>query len=428
MRRAAAIAGVLAAALFAGTGAAANTTPDADPNQAADLNARGVEAYNAKHWDEAGSCFEKAYDLAPDNATVRRNLCNTYQAQANELAKAADFAGGAEKLVHAISVDPENPSALAQLGSYYLRMDMVNDAVFRLEDSLELDPGNLDVQELLGDAYYRANDLPAALAQWDAVRERGPNRNGLREKIEKASREEGVEGRFTRSRSAHFEISYASGTSGGDLGAVLQTLERAYRDIGRQLGAVYPPGPIAVIVYTADDFAKATLLGEHVGALYDGKIRVPIRDKAGQAMTAQELERRLNHEYTHVVVRFLVAGNVPWWLNEGLAETLSNSLSPSDMDLLRQANAAGALLPLASLETEQLKRLDPASLEVAYLQAHATVDFLWRRYGVRGLSPMLDGLAQDQDAETALTASYRQTYDTLQREVSASLGRSVSRR
>lgn len=395
---------------------------------AAESNSLGVEAYNAKQWDEAARHFEQAYKLAPDNATVKRNLCNTYQAQANEFAKTSEFAAGVERLLLAVSADPENPSALAQLGAYYLRLEMVNDAVFRLEDSVELDPENLDVQELLGDAYYKANDLAAALAQWELVRERDPNRRGLVDKLNKAYREEGIEGNYRRTQSAHFVISYAPNTSGGDLGKVLQTLERAYRDIGRKLGNVYPPTPIQVVAYTAKDFSQATLLDEHIGAVYDGKIRVPIRDATGVSIPESEMWRRLFHEYTHVVVRYWAGDSVPWWLNEGLAETFSNRLSSTETTLLRQASAANVLMPLSSLEEAQLKRLDPDLLQIAYMQAHATVEYLWSRYGIRGIAPMLDALTQGSSPEDALIASYRLNYDRLHKEVAAQLGSTVSKR
>ncbi|MBX7258542.1 MAG: tetratricopeptide repeat protein [Candidatus Hydrogenedentes bacterium] len=402
-------------------GAASATT-------AAEFNALGVDAYNAKQWDQAAKQFEQAYKLAPDNATVKRNLCNTYQAQANECAKNSDFASGVERLLLAVSADPENPSALAQLGAYYLRLDMVNDAVFRLEDSVELDPDNLDVQELLGDAYYRANDLAAALAQWELVRERDPNRRSLIDKLNKAYREEGVEGAYRKTRSAHFEISYAPNTSGGDLGKVLQTLERAYRDIGRKFGNVYPPTPIQVVAYTAKDFSLSTQLDEHIGAVYDGKIRVPIRDEAGAPIPEAELWRRLFHEYTHVVVRYWGGDSVPWWLNEGLAETFSNRLSSAETNLLREASAANLLIPLSSLEEGQLKRLDADTLQIAYMQSHATVEYLWGRYGIRGIGPMLDSLTQGTPPEEALIGSYRLNYDRLQKEVSKQLGATVSKR
>ncbi|MCL4692441.1 MAG: tetratricopeptide repeat protein, partial [Candidatus Hydrogenedentes bacterium] len=270
---------------------------------AAEFNANGVALYNEGRWDEAIQSFASAYNLAPDNETVRRNLCNAYQAQANALARSGDFSTAIELLRLAISVEPENPSPLAQLGSYYLRIDMVSEAMYRLEESVELDPSSIDVQELLGDAYYKNNDLAAALAQWELVLEMNPNRPGLAEKLEKAYREESVEFNFRQTQSAHFRVSFAPGTNGGDLSRVLQILERAYRDIGRKFGGAYPPTPIQVILYTGDDFARATLLGEHVGAVYDGKIRVPIADRSGQIISEDELWRRLYHEYTHVVIR-----------------------------------------------------------------------------------------------------------------------------
>lgn len=394
----------------------------------ADLNAKGVESYNARRWDEAIHYFARAYESAPTNPTVRRNLCNAYQAQANELARAADFATAAELLELAISVDPENASPLAQLGSYYLRLDMIADAVFRLEEAVELDPTNTDALELLGDAYYRNNNLAAALEHWEAVREKEPNRRGLTAKLEKAYREESVEYNFSGTRSTHFEITFKPGTSGGDVSRVLQVLERAYRDIGRRCGGVYPPAPIHVTVYTADDFARATQMGEHVGAVYDGKIRVPLRDTAGTSISDDELTRRLYHEYTHVVVRFWAGSHVPWWLNEGLAETFSRSFTPQDAAVLDQFNQMQALFPLKDLESGQLKSLDADALDLAYRQSHAAVSYLWDRYGQRGLANYMNQLAQKTDFEQALIAAYRLNYDLLQREVAAGFTTLASRR
>lgn len=403
-------------------------TVAARAQSAADYNADGVSLYNAGRWDEAIQSFASAYNLAPENETVRRNLCNAYQAQANTLARSGDFTTAIDLLRLAISIEPENPSPLAQLGSYYLRVDMVSDAIYRLEESVELDPSSIDVQELLGDAYYKNNDLAAALAQWELVLEMNPNRTGLSEKLDKAYREEAVEFNFRQTQSAHFRVSFAPGTNGGDLSRVLQILERAYRDIGRKFGGAYPPTPIQVILYTGDDFARATLLGEHVGAVYDGKIRVPIADRSGQIIAPDELWRRLYHEYTHVVIRFWAGDNVPWWLNEGLAETFSNDVSSSDSALLYDAYQAGLLFPLGDMEESQLKRLDADSLYLAYRQAHATASFLWNRYGHRGIAGMMEQLAQGASGEDALITTCRLNYATLEREVVNNFGRTLSQR
>ena len=133
---------------------------------ASDYNAEGVKLYGRKQWDQALEYFLAAYELAPDNPTVRRNLCHSYQAIANDLVKSNDYRTAVQLLQNAISVDPQNAGPLVQLGSYYLRQDLSQEAAFRLEEAVELAPDNADAYDLLCDAYYKMNELAAALAQW----------------------------------------------------------------------------------------------------------------------------------------------------------------------------------------------------------------------------------------------------------------------
>lgn len=387
---------------------------------ASDYNSAGIEHYNAKNWDAAIELFLQGYELSPDNPTIRQNLCNAYRAAADELAKARDLTSAAQLVELAISVDPENPLPLIQLGSYYLQMGHVPDAVFRLEEAVELAPDNVTAHELLGDAYYRDNDVPSALAEWELVAELDPNRKSLEQKLEKAYRENSVEGNFRRSGSRHFEISFPPGTPGRELNKVLTVLERAYRDIGRRFH-VYPPAPIHVILYSAGEFTQATAVGDHVGALYDGKIRVPGQGNSGEPLSTKEFERRLHHEYVHVVVRAAVGDDVPWWVNEGLAETFSRDADSLDREMLREAVRKDRLFNLDDLEQAQLEKQDPEALRLAYTQAHATVRFLLNQFGQRGLNRMLSALADGFEPEEALKVSYRRTYDLLETEVVAAI-------
>ena len=64
---------------------------ESDLQGAALLNAKGVEAYKQKNWEEALTHFLGAYRLAPNQSVVRRNLCNTYQAIADELMRSSKF-------------------------------------------------------------------------------------------------------------------------------------------------------------------------------------------------------------------------------------------------------------------------------------------------------------------------------------------------
>ncbi len=400
------------------TVAAALALPVAAVAQGAhEFNAEGVALYNAGRYNDAIRSFEKAYDLARDNTTVRRNLCNAHQAAANAVAKTADFARAAQHLELAIAIDAENASPLVQLASYYLRLDMVYEAIARLEEAIEIEPRNVTAHDLLGDAYYMDNDIQNARVQWEWVATQEPNRTGLQKKLEKAGREAAVEADYRPSGSRHFQLTFDPQMPGRMLRRVLTTLERAYVEVGRNFGNVFPPSPVQVIAYNQQDFANATLVGNHVGGIYDGKIRIPLNDEKGALLDDATLEERLFHEYTHVVVRFLTGDNVPWWLNEGAAETFSKPMTPDRAALLQRAIAEDILFPLAAIDANQLNLLDPASLQLAYAQSHATVHYLWSRFGQGRLANMLSALAAGKSPEDALFESYNRTYDSLLKEV-----------
>lgn len=387
-----------------------------------DFNAEGVAFYSAGHFLQAVDSFERAYEGRPDNQTVRRNLCNARQSAANELAQAADYEQAAEHLEHAIAVDPNNASPLVQLASYYLRLNMVYDAIFRLEEAIELEPRNVTAHDLLGDAYYMDNDLPSARIQWEWVEEVDPDRPGLRRKLEKAAREEQTEVEHRARNSRNFRSSSDPEIPTRVVNNVLDILEKARRDIGRKFGGVYPPSQTVVVIYNDKGFADATQVGSHVGALYDGKIRIPLMDETGQMLDGTTLHERLYHEYTHVVVQFLTNGNVPWWLNEGLAETFSRPITEARAQLLQRALSEDLLFTLASLSANQLSKLEPAALQLAYAQAHATVSHLVKGTRLRRLPALMSSLAEGTAPEDALHANYRHTFESLQKDVLASLG------
>lgn len=386
---------------------------------AADFNNQGITAYEQKNYPLAISLFEQAYEGAPANDTVRHNLCNALQAQADALAKTADFAAAAKLLETAVGVDPANPAPLTQLGAYYLRLDMVPDAILRLEEAIELKPGQLDAHELLGRAYYADNDVPSALIQWDYVLSVEPGRKDLADLREKAKREQSVEGNFKRRGSRHFNISYPPGIPNDIRARVVSILEGAYLQVGAKFGKVYPPTPIQVVIYDKGQFQAATNLSEHVGAVFDGKIRAPLTDDKGEFLPDDEMKRRLTHEFVHVVVRFVAGLNAPWWLNEGFAETFSSELDENDERVLAKAAAEGKLFKLAQLEKSQLMSRTPEQLQLAYAQAQSATAYLWQRYGQKRLVEMMSSLSAGMAPEEALKKHYSRTYADLDREIAS---------
>lgn len=392
----------------------------ATAQEAAAYNADGVEAYNSKLWAEAVASFEKSLQLQPDNAVIARNLCNAYQSLANDLVKRDAVEQAVQRLESAIVVDPRNPSPLIQLASYYFhpRINAIQDAVYRLQEALELDPKNVDAHDLLGDAFYKTNNLSAAREAWEWVQKTQPDRPGLADKLKKVQREEAVESDFRDSGSRHFNLSYTPGTPSRELAKVQNILEKAFIQVGLRLGRTYPPTPVQVIIYNAQGFTDATQLGGHVGALYDGKIRIPLMDEQGAPLKDDELTRRLYHEYSHVVIRFICGDKVPWWLNEGLAEYLSRDFDAHRKEQFAQACAEEKLNTLTALEQGQLEKLGVEALAVAYVQAHATVNFLWERFGqVRILQLLKELKGSELPPEQVLRRVAARNYNTLEREV-----------
>jgi hypothetical protein len=228
-------------------------------------------------------------------------------------------------------------------------------------------------------------------------------------------REEQVEFDFKGDRSRNFNVTFDREAESFLVREVLRILEQAYKDIGRSLGGYYPPTPIQVSLYTTEGFSESTQTGAHVGALFDGtKIRCPVLDKNGKSIPLDVLRERLYHEYVHVVVHHTAKNTVPWWFNEGLAETLSSSISDYQKTLLKKAMEDGTLYELETISPQNLLgEMSPEDLMLAYAQSHATVMYLKTRYGERRFSRMLDALQSGDTGEDALRGVYGLSYNSL---------------
>ena len=389
-------------------------------HSAYDLNERGFECYNQGKWGESIDWFEKAYDLTPENATVRRNLCNAHQSMANMLARRSEYDQAIKHLELAIGVDPRNESPLIQLGSYYLYLGRVQEAIAHLEDAIDIAPPNVDAHDLLGDAYNKDNDLKSACEQWQWVYNMQPARPGLKKKLSDAMRQESVEAKNRSLESRHFKLSCPD-IPRADVVRVISALDRAYNTIGRKFGNVYPSGQVAVVVYKAGQFSKATQSENYVGALYDGKIRLPLYDDNGNVLSEDELQMRLFHEYTHVLVHQLCGNTVSWWINEGLAESLSHEVSQEEIVLLAHAKTADELLSFAKLGENQMDKLSPNVLRLAYAQSHFAVDYLIKRYTLSRMNRVLREIAKGVKSGDAFLTVFGRTEDSLLKEIRRAL-------
>lgn len=406
---------LLALALLAGAGSVFAQQPPA----AKGFNELGVMAFQEKRYEIALDNFGKALELEKNNPSIRRNLCAVHQAMANDLAMAGKMAEALARVNLGLEVDPENASALAQAGAYRLKQGDLTAATTQLEKAVALEGANKEARFLLGEAYYQQNKLTEAKVQWDEVLKLDPAWPGLQEKLDKLARENSVEASFEAHDAGHFQLRYAEALSDATRDGVFRVLEEAYKSVGEKLGGAFPAEPVQVVLYSGEQFAEATQSAAHVGALFDGKIRAPITGKSKRFLTPQVLSTRLTHEYVHVVLAQIGGGRIPWWLNEGLAETLSRPMDQARERLLRKAYTSDHAASLADLEARQLDKLDANELALAYAQAHAATQFLWNEGGSKKMVDAIRRMNEGTPSQDAIREAFGVDYPALEEKVKA---------
>src|SRR4029077_14596027 len=133
-----------------------------------------------------------------------------------------------------------------------------------------------------------------------------------------------------------------------------------------------PPDSIGVVLYTQQSFADITRAPGWVGALNDGRIRVPVQGLSG---VTPELSRILKHELTHSFVRQKTRGHAPTWIQEGLAQWMEGKRSGEDAVLLLQVNQEGHAASLGTLEGSWIQ-LSTVEAAYAYAWALATIEYI----------------------------------------------------
>jgi len=215
-----------------------------------------------------------------------------------------------------------------------------------------------------------------------------------------------LQGRFYESRGAHFVVLFEGPADEALARRIVERLEQAYWRIGGVLTA-YPSKPIAVVLYTTEQFRDITRLPAWTAAAYDGRIRVPIK---GALADMDQLDRVLSHEFVHAVVATLGGRNVPVWFNEGLAVALEGSDEGHDDALLGRVRTRPALQELHG----SFLGLSGDGARVAYaMSAHAVRRMIALRgpYAAVGL---LQDLGRGAEFAGAFQQHFAMRYDDFQ--------------
>ena len=218
---------------------------------------------------------------------------------------------------------------LLNLAYLHLRRSEYTVALELLDRARRLAPDSPDVAKLSGWADYGLNRLPQAVEEWKRSQQLRPDPE-VASALERAERDAQVETNFEEGVSAHFVLRY-DGSAAPDLArAVLGELENDFESMV-SLFDYTPAEPVAVILYTNRDFADITRAPAWVGAINDGRIRVPVQ---GVLTVTPALASDLRHELAHSFISQKTHGNCAIWLHEGIAQWAEGKRSKDDAAML----------------------------------------------------------------------------------------------
>jgi tetratricopeptide (TPR) repeat protein len=356
--------------------------------------------------------MEKASRQNPLDLAARQAYQTALSQAIELLVQQGDLASSMTYLQRLLLLDPNNLQAQMATGAIHLRNGQYALAEDVLSQALVQHPDSADLLYLLGSACYFQEKNQLAKQHWERSLQLKfrPELEGLLKKIEGENRAEDL---YRQSNSLHFMIKYEGNENNQALGkAILSSLEKSFFELEPTLG-FSPKQPIAVVLYPDEVFRDITQTPSWVGALNDGKIRLPIK---GLTQLDDDLKRILKHELIHSFVRLKSGPDCPVWLNEGLAQYLAGESTHSYLYLFKQAVSEKKLPPLQHLEAPFLALPLPVA-QWAYKESLLAVEFLDRSFGMREIQRLLEQMSSTAAFESVLKKVLQRDYPGLQSDL-----------
>jgi tetratricopeptide (TPR) repeat protein len=329
--------------------------------------------------------------------------------------QAGDYSSARRDFDAALRNDPENPAILNFYAALLVKTGNAQQAILYAERAVGHAPDSADAYAVLGYAQYSAEHPTQAIQSWKKSLALRPDAS-IKQLLARVQRESYVESNYSERETGHFVLRYEGAQSSEALRAqILSTLESAYQDLSREFDSE-PRSSIQVVLYTHQSFFDVTRAPRWIGALNDGKIRIPLR---GMNSVTPAFARILRHELTHSFIDQVTMGRCPQWLNEGIAQMLEPR-SLNGGATLAQLFKSEREVPLNSLESG-FSTFSTTQAEVAYAESLATVAYIRDHYGMSDVLRILDKLGQGESVESALRSTIHCDYRQLQEETGAAL-------
>lgn len=175
------------------------------------------------------------------------------------------------------------------------------------------------------------------------------------------------------------------------------------------------PDPVDVFIYDSERNLEAAMVlagRDWMGGQAHPELGVVVIAAPAEQGYSSRMKRYLPHEITHLMVYEMVRpegyGNVPDWLNEGLATENEMLPTPEYALALEEAHDSGNLLPLEELCVPFSP--DPRTAILSYAQSASVVAYIREEHGAEGIRNLLyayaDGASCRSGVEEALGISF----------------------
>jgi tetratricopeptide (TPR) repeat protein len=361
-----------------------------------------------------------AGDARPGDAAANEKAALAYHAAAQFELTRGDVEHALVDERTALTYAPEHPIMLLNVAYLHLRRSEYKQALEYLERAQRVAPENPDVPKLAGWAYYGMNKLDQAVAEWQRALKLRPDPE-VQAALEKAQRDKQEEESYRENESSHFTLKYSGAAEPALAREILRALEAHFSAIESELGYT-PPEPIGVILYTQEAFADITRAPGWVGALNDGRIRVPVQ---GLTQLTPALSLVLKHELTHSFVRQKTQATAPTWVQEGLAQWMEGKRSGFNAPVLLQVYDAKQAMSLKDLEGSWMG-LQNQVAAYAYGWALANIEYIVQVDGMSDVGRILDRIAAGEPTELAVREVLHSDYSDLAQSTAEYLRKTYS--
>jgi tetratricopeptide (TPR) repeat protein len=321
----------------------------------------------------------------------------------------------------ALTFAPEEPTLLMNVAYLHLRRSEYKQSLDYLERARRVAPGNADVAKLAGWAYYGLNKIDQAVAEWKRALALRSDPE-VQAALDKAQRDKQEEESYKENESSHFTLRYSGAAEPALARDILHTLEAHFSAIESELNFA-PADSIGVVLYTQQAFADITRAPGWVGALNDGRIRVPVQGLSG---VTPELSRVLKHELTHSFVGQKTRGHAPTWIQEGLAQWMEGKRSGDNAAVLAQVFQDGHAPSLGQLEGSWMG-LQSDAAGYAYAWALANIEYIVQTDGMGDVERILERIGGGSSTEAALREVLHSDYSDLMQSTAEYLRKNYGR-